>query len=102
MTIIGIIILFLVSSKVKIKEYPINKLSKEVLEQEVKITGKIKNLKQTKDLTILTVEDKTDSIKVVLYEKNIELKLGLKIEVIGKFKVYQKEFEIEANEVNIL
>lgn len=101
-SIIGIIILFLISDKIKPKEFQISKLSKDELEQEVKIIGKIKTLKQSNEMTALTIEDKTDSIKVILFEKDLKLKTGLKVEVIGKFKAYQKEFEIEADSVKVL
>ena len=102
-SIIGIIILFFISDKIKPKEYQINKLTKDELEKEVKIIGKIKNLKQLNKGLLITLEDKTSSIKVILFEnKNIKLRTGINIEVIGKLKTYQKEFEIEAHEINIL
>ena len=103
-SIIGIIILFFISDKLKPKEYQINFLSKENLEELVKIRGKITDLKETQGITILTIEDKSGPIKVTLFKNNqiIKPRKGQFVEVIGKFKTFRKEFEIEAKEIKIL
>ena len=47
---------------------------------------------------------RTKPIKVVLFkdENKIQLKKGQEIEVTGKLKIYQKDFEIEAKEIKII
>ncbi|MBS3171047.1 OB-fold nucleic acid binding domain-containing protein [Candidatus Woesearchaeota archaeon] len=103
-SIAGLIILFFISEKIRPKEYQINLLSKENLEQLIKIKGTINNVKEIKGLIIMTVEDKSGEIKVILSRKNQILKpeKDQEVEVIGKFKAYQKDFEIEAQEIKIL
>ena len=104
MSLVGIILLFLISNKIKVKEYPVNLLSKELLENHVTVTGIVTNLKESPKFLFLTIEDKNkDIIKVLLdNKKGIRLRKGLEIKVTGKLKVYQKEFEIEASEIKIL
>ncbi|MEK6936491.1 MAG: OB-fold nucleic acid binding domain-containing protein [Nanoarchaeota archaeon] len=103
-TIVGIIILFLISDKVKPREYQINLLSKENLDQLVKIKGEITEIKETQSLSLLTVEDKKGKIKVVLSKKHqiVKPKKGQEVEVIGKFKTFREDFEIDAEEIKIL
>ncbi len=104
MFLIGILILIIISDKTKIKEYPINKISKDLIEKEIKITGKISNLKETKDYIIVNITNDKNSIKSIIYKNKTSLKLkeGQKVELTGKVKVYEKEFEIEAIEIKIL
>jgi len=104
LSLVGIVILILISDKIKIKDYQINELSKEVLEKEVTVSGKIVNIKETPGLEIITISDNTKPIKVVLFkdENKIQLKKGQEIEVTGKLKIYQKDFEIEAKEIKII
>ena len=104
LSIIGIIILFFISGKIKPKEYQINFLSKNNLEELVKIKGKITDIKESKGLTMLTVADKSSEIKVILQKSNqiIKPKKGQEIEVTGKFRTFRKDFEIEAEEIKVL
>lgn len=104
LSIIGIIILFFISDKIKPKEYQISFLSKEQLEELVKIKGQITDIKELKDLTVLTIKDKSGLIKVTLLKNNqiIKPKKGQEVEVIGKFRTFRKDFEIEAQEIKIL
>ena len=104
LSIVGIIILFFILDKVKPKEYNINLLSKENLDEFVKIKGEITEIKETNSLSILTVKDESKSINVILNKKNqiIKPKKGQKVEVTGKFRTFRKDFEIEAEEIKIL
>ncbi len=103
-SIIGLVVLFLISERIKPKEYQINLLSKENLEQLIKIKGKITNIKEVKGLSIMEVEDESGKIKVILSKKDqiVKPKKGQEVEVMGKFQAYQKDFEIEAQEIKIL
>ena len=104
MSIVGIIILFFISDKLKPKEYSISLLSRENLENTIKVNGKITDIKETKDISVLTLKDGSGEIKVTLFKNNqiIKPKKGQFVEVIGKYKIFRKEFEIEAKEIKIL
>ena len=104
MSIIGIIILFFIADKFKPREYQISLLSKENLDDLIIIKGEIVNIKESNAVSILTIKDKSGEIKVALFKNNqiINPKKGQIVEVMGKFKAFRKEFEIEAKEIKIL
>ena len=70
MSIVGIIILFFISDKLKPKEYSISLLSRENLENTIKVNGKITDIKETKDISVLTLKDGSGEIKVTLFKNN--------------------------------
>ena len=102
LSIIGILLLFFISDKIKPKEYSLSELSKEVLEKEIKVKGEITKITEKPELTIMYIKDSTEKeIKVISFGK-LNLKKGLNIEVIGKLKSYKNELEIEAKEINLI
>ncbi len=104
MAIIGIIILFFISDKIKIKEYNLNEISEELIDKEIKINGKIEDIKELKNSLLLTLSENKNKLKVIIYKKDkiVGLKKNQMIEVTGKLKIYEKEFEIEAEEIKII
>ena len=110
LSIIGIIILIFISDKIKVKEYQIKEimldqtLSKSLLEKEIQVKGVITNLKETSNSLLITISENKNNLKVIVYKKDkvIKLNKGQRIEVKGKLKTFEKEFEIEATEIKVI
>ena len=110
LSIIGIIILFFISDRIKVKEYQIKDimldktLSKDLLEKDIIVKGIITNLKETANSLLITISENKNYLKIIVYKKNnlVKLKEGQRIEVKGKLKTFEKEFEIEASEIKLI
>ena len=110
LSLIGIIILFFISDRIKVKEYQIKDimldktLSKDLLEKDIIVKGKITNLKETANSLLITISENKNYLKIIVYKKNnlVKLKEGQRIEVKGKLKTFEKEFEIEASEIKLI
>jgi len=110
LSIIGIIILFFISDRIKVKEYQIKDimldktLSKDLLEKDIIVKGIITNLKETANSLLIIISENKNYLKIIVYKKNnlVKLKEGQRIEVKGKLKTFEKEFEIEASEIKLI
>ena len=110
LSLIGIIILFFISDRIKVKEYQIKDimldktLSKDLLEKDIIVKGIITNLKETANSLLITISENKNYLKIIVYKKNnlVKLKEGQRIEVKGKLKTFEKEFEIEASEIKLI
>ena len=103
LALIGIAVLILISDKIEIKEYSLNEITKDILEKEIRVTGKISGIRETKGLYLLELEDKGRKVKVVVFkeDENLSFQRNQVIEVTGLVKLYKKELEIEAKKINI-
>jgi|SRR3989344_5988167 len=103
LSLIGIFILALILEYQEIPLFEINKITKDELDMKVKIRGELKSLKETQGLYLLSVEDNSSKISVVVF-KNDELNLTKysTIEVEGKVLQYQNRFEIIADKIILL
>lgn len=97
-----ILTIFLISIQIKIKTMKINELEKKHYNQEVKISGKIINIRNYQDFQILTVEDPTDQIQIISNIKNTNLtKLkNQTVEITGRIDFYNNNLQINANKIN--
>ena len=72
--IIGILIILSISENIEIKKSNIINITRENIEENVKIIGKISSLTETDELIIMNVEDETGKITVITF-KNQDLNL---------------------------
>lgn len=102
--LVGIITLIMISDKIEIKEYKLSEITKNLLEREIKITGKITGITETQGLYLLNLEADKRKLKVVVFkeDKNLSFQKNQLIEVIGTVALYKKELEIEAKRIKIL
>lgn len=98
--ILGISVLLFLSNSLEPKLIKISEINDNMLEQYVKVQGNIISLKSYGDMAILSLEDETGKISVVVYNLKENLSLSGKIEIIGKIKEYKGELEIEASKIN--
>ncbi len=102
-SIIGIILLVLVSNKLDIPSSNISSIDKADLNKQVKIKGYIKKITNKESLSILEIEDKTSSITVVMFKpEKISLEKNSFVEIYGKVSVYNEQLQIIAELVSKL
>ncbi|MEK6860938.1 MAG: OB-fold nucleic acid binding domain-containing protein [Nanoarchaeota archaeon] len=104
-SIIGIFILYLISSKMSLNTINISEINEDLIDKEVKVRGMIKQYQDGPSVKILKVEDDSGFIKVVVFknkDKNTDLKTKTNIEITGKIKKYKSELEIIAKTIRIL
>lgn len=97
-SLLGIILLIFLSQTLEPKQIKISEISSKMLEGYVKIQGNLTSIKNLDNMQILKVEDETEGISVIVFEK-INLSNGMQIEVIGKVTRYKGSLEIEAQKI---
>jgi DNA/RNA endonuclease YhcR with UshA esterase domain len=97
-SLIGIIILYLISNKIQINDITIEKINKEELQKSVKIKGRITDTINKEKITILKVLQENE-IKVVLFDNNVNFTNGELVEIEGKIDEFNDKKQIVANYV---
>lgn len=101
-SLLGIIILYFISTKIDVKDYKPSRLNENVGD-DVKLIGKITKISQNENVAFLEVEYQSPVI-VVLFtdDKNLSLKVNDYIEVIGEVQEYKGKNEVIAQKVRII
>jgi len=96
----GLLILFTISESIDIKEYKISKITKELVDKQVKVRGIITRITETPGLLIFNIQDQTGNITAILFkEENLNLTLNSKILAQGKIKIYKNKPELEISQI---
>lgn len=96
----GILLLFIISDSIEIKEFKIKELTKKEIEKTVKVKGTITRVTETPGLIIFNMRDNTGEITGIMFkEESINLTQGQKVEVKGKITEYKEKLEIQAEEI---
>jgi len=103
LSLIGILLLLLLASCLSPEEMKISEINGGKINQNVKILGTITNVKAFSDseFQLLTLEDETGRITVTAFS---EEKLNLtnkQVIVTGKVSEYNKELQINAEEIKL-
>jgi DNA/RNA endonuclease YhcR with UshA esterase domain len=98
-SIIGLIALFIISKNLTL-DSP-NLITKDGLDQTIKVTGTINRITNYEKNTIIEIT-RTEKLDIVLFENNINLKSGEKITATGQLKQYKNTFELLADEIEII
>jgi len=101
-SLIGILIIMLISDSLEVPSLKIHEVSRNVLEKQIKVSGTIKNLKFYSGLIVFDIQDETGKIKVIAYEEEVNFKENLKIELEGIVKEYKNNLEIETKTVRLI
>ena len=101
-SIIGILILIIISEKITPAKIQISEITEKDIDRVIKIKGEITSITQTDSLLILTIKDDTAEIKVTAFkEKDIEIKKNQIAEIEGKITLYTNQIQIEADKIKI-
>lgn len=99
-SVIGIFIILIFADRLELSPMGISGISESLVDQSVKIQGKISAVRNTPSVLTLDIKDDSGSIKVVVFnDQDSELSEGDLVEVTGKVKEYKGSIEIEANKV---
>ena len=102
-SIIGIFILYIISSKMSLNTIKISEINEDLIDKEVKIKGTIKQYFDNPSVVILKVEDNSGAIKVAVFKnKDTVFKTKTNVEITGTVKKYKYELEIIAKTIRIL
>jgi len=101
-SLIGILILFMLTYELKVKLYEINSLSKDNIDDVVRVKGVIESFAETPGLYLITLSDNTGKMTVVIFkDEKIPLQKNLEIEIIGSVVEYKDKIEIIAKQIVI-
>ena len=101
--LIGTFILLFLSYISEPKLIEIKTINKAMLDNFVKIYGKIIDIDNKESIKIIKVEDNSGSIDVIVFEKNIiNIGKGMNAEIIGKVSEYQGKMQINAEKIKEL
>ena len=99
--LIGIIILIFLSNSLEPKLIKISDINGKMFDQTVKVSGEITKIKTYDSFTLLILNDKTENITVISYQK-LNLSISDKIKVTGKIVEYKGFLEIEADKISLI
>ncbi|MBT3691207.1 hypothetical protein HOG16_03130 [Candidatus Woesearchaeota archaeon] len=102
-SILGILAILFISETSSIELSKISDLTKESIEEKVRIIGEIKTIGDSPGLIILNLEDDTGTITVMLFknEEEIPLEKNQRVEVIGTITEYKDQLEIIADQIKV-
>ncbi len=101
-TILGLVFLVILSQLIKVGESPIAKITKEALEEDVKLTGKITKMSETNNTIFLQIQSQ-DSISVIVFrDETVDLRQNDVVEIEGTVEDYQGNLEIVANKIRVV
>lgn len=99
-SLIGIFIIFMLTYTLEVDSYDIGSLSKDNLDENVKVKGFVSSFTETPGLYILTLKDDTGKIPVIIFkDEELGLYEGLELEIIGNVVEYQDKIEIILKEI---
>ena len=100
--LIGLIVLYFISTRININEYKPSVLNKNIGD-DVKLQGIITKITDNSDVAFVEVNYQ-NPVTVVLFKNNEDLSLnsGDNIEIIGKVQEYKGKEEIIASKVRII
>lgn len=103
-SLLGLLILYLISGSIELKEKNIEKITIENKDEFVKLSGIVSNLVNSEKVMILEITQPQE-ITVVLFKnenKSIMINEGNEIEVFGRVDEYNGKMEIIAERVRVV
>jgi RecJ-like exonuclease len=103
-SLVGLLILFLISDSLEIKETNIEKITFENKDEYVKVRGTVNNIIDTEKVTIITIVQPHE-IKIIIFKdenNTMPIDSGNEIEAIGKVEEYDGALEIIADLVRVV
>jgi len=100
-SILGIILLLLISLTFQPKQIKIKQINSEMLNQKVKVSGKVISLKNYDNFQLITLNDSSGKITII-NNNPINLTKNQNIIVQGKVEEYKNQLEINAIKINVL
>lgn len=99
--LLGTLLLITLAEYSKPPFLQINEITEEHLERKVTLQTKILSIRNTEEVSLLTLADSTGTIKAVAFDI-LDLKTNSQIEIEGTIEEYQGELEILIDKINLL
>jgi len=100
-TILGIILLLIISLTFIPKKIGISSINQEFLYKKVKVIGKITKINSFKEFQIITLKDSTGSIQI--FSKNVHpFQKEETLLVIGKVQEYKNSLQINSKKISLM
>ncbi|MEM4318367.1 MAG: hypothetical protein QW244_01275 [Candidatus Pacearchaeota archaeon] len=97
-SIVGLFLLFILSSNLTPKKVSINEINEKNIDDWVVVEGKVDWIRNYDKLTLFQICD-SSCIVVVSYNEIKNLELNKSVEIVGRIKLYKGNKEIEAEKV---
>lgn len=101
-SLVGLAALYLISTKIEVKDYKPNILNKNIGD-DVKLIGRVAKITDKGSVVFIEVNH-NNPVNVVLFteDENIKLKSGDNVEVIGEVQEYNGKNEIIAQKIRVI
>lgn len=100
-SIVGTLVLITLAEYTHPPFLQINEITEEHLESKITLQAKVLTIRNSEDLSFLTLSDSTGTIKALTFDE-LDLKKNSRIEIEGVVEKYQGEFEILIDKINLL
>jgi|TARA_Y100000310_G_C20626852_1_gene786409 DNA/RNA endonuclease YhcR with UshA esterase domain len=103
-SLLGLLVLYLISDNIEIKEKNIEKITFENKDEFVKLRGIVSKVIDTERVTIMEITQ-PQQITVVLFKnenKTMPIQQGNEIEIFGKVDEYEGKLEIIADRLRVV
>jgi len=103
-SLLGLLVIYLISDNITIKEKNIEKITIENKDEFVKLRGIVSKVIDTEKVTIMEITQPQE-ITVVLFKnenKTMPIQQGNQVEVIGKVDEYEGKLEIIADRFRVV
>ena len=102
-SLIGILTLLFILNKIELTSFNIQNITKDNLDEKVKIKGELVKITETPGLYILNVKDFSGEIIIIVFkDEPLELKVGDVLEIEGQVSSYKDKIEIIAKKITII
>ena len=100
-SVLGLILLYIVSKNIVIDDTTIEKITNEEIEGDVVIKGTIKEINSRGGTTFLVISQESE-IEVIVFSNNVNLSKGDNVKITGQVSEYQDQKEIVADKIEII
>ena len=97
-SVIGLILLFIISKNIEINDTTIEKITNEEIEGDVVIKGTIKEINSRGSATFLVISQESE-IEVIVFSNNVNLSKGDNVKITGQVSEYKNQKEIIADKI---
>ena len=103
-SLLGLLILYLISGNIELKEKNIEKITIENKDEFVKLNGIVSNLVNSEKVMILEITQPQEITVVIFKNQNntININEGNEVEIFGKVDEYEGKLEIIAERVRVI
>ncbi len=101
-SIVGVAVLFFISDFSELGETDIQEITIDDLDKNVKVIGAVTKVIDTDKVIIMDIAQQEELKVVVFKDKNVSLKRGDYIEVLGTVEEYKGELEIIGDRIRLI